>query len=105
MPKTYFVVRSTIADPALRKKFDHWYGTDHMPWALKEFKCEKAWRLWSEVDPSIHEARYQFADLETCNAAVNSEGMKALKADFDRVFPTVTRTRDVLVMADEQAVS
>src|SRR6185312_669040 len=62
MPKTFFVVRSTVKDAAQRQKFDHWYSTDHMPWAIKEFKAEKAWRFWSETDPAIHQATYQFVD-------------------------------------------
>ena len=102
MPKTFFVVRSTVKDATQRQKFDHWYSTDHMPWALKEFKCEKAWRFWSETDPAIHQATYQFADKAALDAATTSDGMKALKADFDKAFPAVTRTRDVLTLVEER---
>ena len=101
MPKAFFVVRSTVKEAALRKPFDHWYSTDHMPWALREFKCEKAWRFWSETEPSIHQATYQFADMAALEAARKSDGMKALVADFDKAFPTVTRTREVLTLAEE----
>jgi hypothetical protein len=103
MPKVFFVVRSTVKDAALRQKFDHWYSTDHMPWALREFKCEKAWRFWSETDPSVHQATYQFDNLEALEATRKSEGMKALVADFDKAFPTVTRAREVLTLAEECA--
>ena len=41
MPKAYFMVRAVVDEP-LRQKFDHWYSTDHLPWALKDFKAEKA---------------------------------------------------------------
>ena len=102
MPKTVFMVRSVVADPAQREKFDHWYSTDHMPWAMREFKAEKAWRYWSDTDKSAHYAFYQFADKTACDAAMKGEGLKKLIADFDRVFPSVTRTRDVMVMAEER---
>ena len=102
MPKAYFVVRSTVSDASLRAKFDHWYSTDHLPWALKEFKAEKAWRLWSESDPAIHQATYQFADKAARDAAMQSAGLKALIADFDKAFPTVTRTRELLTLAEER---
>jgi hypothetical protein len=30
MPKAYFVVRATVADPTERKAFDKWYQTEHI---------------------------------------------------------------------------
>jgi hypothetical protein len=44
MPTTLFLVRAVVAE-ALREKFDHWYSADHLPWAIKAFKCDKAWHL------------------------------------------------------------
>ena len=38
MPATFFLVRAVVA-PHLREKFDHWYSTDHLPWAIRVFKC------------------------------------------------------------------
>ena len=101
MPATFFIVRAVVV-PQLREKFDHWYSTDHLPWAMKEFKAEKAWRLWSENDPAIHQATYQFADKAARDAAMQSPGLKALIADFDKSFPTVTRTRELLTLAEER---
>ena len=43
---TVFLVRAVVAEN-LRDKFDHWYSTDHLPWTMKVFKCQKAWRFWS----------------------------------------------------------
>ena len=40
MPAATFLVRAVLA-PRLRPKFDHWYFTDHLPWAIRAFKCEK----------------------------------------------------------------
>lgn len=37
--------------PALRDKFDIWYSVDNLPWAIRIFKCDKAWRFWSEAPP------------------------------------------------------
>ena len=52
MPTTFFLVRAVVA-PNLREKFDAWYSADHLPWALKVFKCGKAWRFWSEVEQPV----------------------------------------------------
>ena len=100
MPTTFFLVRAVVA-PALRDKFDHWYSADHLPWALEVFKCDKAWRFWSEVD--VHYAVYRFADKAACDAALASDGFKALVADFSRTWPEgVTRTRDVVTLAEKR---
>ena len=102
--KAYFVVRAVVADEALRTPFDHWYATDHLPWAIRAFGAEKAWRLWSDGDPPAHVAVYQFADKDRLDAALKSEAFKALVADFDRAWPSgITRTREVLTLVDSQA--
>jgi hypothetical protein len=103
MPKAYFMVRAVVAAP-LRQKFDHWYSTHHLPMALADFKAEKAWRFWSTADAGVHYAVYQFADPAKLDAAMKSQEFKALIADFDESFPTgVTRTRDMLTMAEERS--
>ncbi len=61
MPKSYLLVRAVVAE-RLREKFDHWYSTDHLPRALKDFKCEKGWRFWSHAEAGVHYAVYRFAD-------------------------------------------
>jgi hypothetical protein len=105
MPKAYFMVRAVV-DESQRKKFDHWYSTDHLPWALKDFKAEKAWRYWSTIDPSVHYAMYQFADIAKLEAAMKDEVLKPLIADFDKSWPKgVTRSRDVLNMVEEVSAS
>jgi hypothetical protein len=101
MPKAIFLVRAVV-EPALRDKFDHWYATDHLPWAARVFKCEKAWRYWSTIERNVHYALYQFADELSMDGALAGQGLKDLIADFDRNFPTVTRSRDKLVLAQEQ---
>jgi hypothetical protein len=74
-----------------------------LPDALKSFRAQKAWRHWSATDPSQHLATYQFADQGSLERAVNGEEMKRLIADFNRDWPDVTRTREVLVLAEEVA--
>jgi hypothetical protein len=102
MPTTFFFVRAIVA-PHLRDKFDHWYSADHLPWAIRIFKCEKAWRFWSVLEPGVHHAVYRFADKARCDAALGSDEFKELVADFSRTFPKgVTRTRDVVTLVEER---
>ncbi len=102
MPKAYFMVRAAVEEP-LRQKFDHWYSTHHLPWALKDFKAEKAWRFWSTIDAGVHYAVYQFADQAKLDAAMQETVLKPLIADFDQAWPSgVTRARDKFVLAEEQ---
>jgi hypothetical protein len=102
MPKAIFMVRAAV-EPALRDKFDRWYAEDHLPWAMRAFKCEKAWRCWSSVDRNVHYALYRFADELSMDAALAGQDLKELIADFDRTWPSgVTRTRDKMVLAEER---
>jgi hypothetical protein len=52
MPKSYFVVRSTVADASKREAFDNWYQEVHLPDALRLFGAKHAWRCWSLATPS-----------------------------------------------------
>jgi 2,4-dienoyl-CoA reductase-like NADH-dependent reductase (Old Yellow Enzyme family) len=101
MAKAYFVVRATVADAAKRKAFDTWYQTEHLPDATKSFGANKAWRFWSTTDPSLHQATYEFSDEASLDRAMKGEDLKRLIADFNRDWPDVTRTRELLVLAGE----
>lgn len=101
MPHHLFVVRATVSDPAKRPAFDTWYAKEHLPDAVKVFGCDKAWRCWSVDDPSVHQATYRFADKMSLDRVVNGDEMKRLVADFNRDWPGITRTREVLVVAEE----
>jgi hypothetical protein len=104
MAKGFFIVRSEVPDPADRAGFDRWYETDHMPWAIKEFRAAQAWRCWSRTDPAIHYAFYEFADVEAAQALIGSETLKTLAADFDRVWGArVPRRREILELAQTLA--
>jgi hypothetical protein len=101
MPLAYFVVRATVADAAKRGAFDEWYRKEHLPDAAKAFGVKKARRFWSLSDPSLHVAMYEFADQAALDRAMGGDALKTLVADFDRCWPEVTRTREMLVIAEE----
>jgi hypothetical protein len=103
MPKCFFVVRAVVADPAKRAAFDEWYRKDHLRQAVEIFGAEKGWRFWSESDPAVHQATYQFADRVALDRGtdLNSEGMKGLIAQFDRDWPGVARSREIFTLVDE----
>jgi hypothetical protein len=103
MPAAFFVVRATVTDPAKREAFGVWYSREHLPDAMKSFGAVKAWRYWSATDPSLHHAMYQFTDKAALDRATEGPEMKRLVADFNRDWPDVTRTREVLVLAEELA--
>ena len=101
MPAAFFVVRATVSDPARREAFGAWYSREHLPDAVRSFGAVKAWRYWSANEPSLHQAMYQFPDKAALDRAIEGPEMKRLIADFIRDWPDVTRTRDVLVLAEE----
>jgi hypothetical protein len=101
MPAAFFVVRATVSDPAKRPAFDAWYSREHLPDAMKSFGAVKASRYWSATDPSLHHAMYQFRDQAALARAIDGPELKRLVADFNRDWPDVTRTREVLVLAEE----
>jgi hypothetical protein len=102
MAKGYFVVRAQVPDAADRERFDHWYATDHLPWAVRVFGAQRGWRCWSRSDPAVHYAFYEFADVEEAQALIGSDEIKSLVADFDRVWGSrVSRRREILEVVQE----
>ena len=93
--KGYLIVRAVV-DEADRAGFDHWYETDHLPLARATIEAEEAWRFWSVLDPSVHYAVYRMPDAATARARVESDLFTPLIADFDRAWPNVRRTRDIV---------
>jgi hypothetical protein len=90
-----FIVRAKVVDAADKPAFDRWYGEEHLPDAVKAFAAKRAWRGWSDIDPSVHYATYEFESLEQVRALPESEAMKRLVAEFDRVWgKKVVRERD-----------
>lgn len=102
MPKGCLVVRTEIPAEADRDRFDHWYATDHLPWAIRAFRAVRGWRCWSRTDPAVHYAFYEFADIVEAQALIGSEQIKPLVADFDRVWGSRTsRRREILEIVQE----
>ena len=100
-PKTAFLVtRSVIPSEADRAAFDQWYSTDHMPKAIRLFGCEKAWRMWSLDDLSVHCAVYQFADSLSAQTRDETARQKLI-AEYDAAWPGISRTREILELVDE----
>src|SRR5262249_53345353 len=99
--KAYFMVRAQVPNESDRAKFDQWYGTHHLPLAMDKFHCEKGWRFWSRSDASIHYALYQFKDMATLRERLDSPDFKLLIADFDRAWPAVARSRDLIESVQE----
>ena len=91
----YLIVRADVEESS-REKFDHWYETEHLPSALQDFKAIGAMRGWSEVEPNIHLAFYEFPDLTTANNLLSSNLMREFIKEFDRQWDgKVTRTREI----------
>jgi hypothetical protein len=104
MAKGYLVVRAEVPDAVDRAPFDHWYATDHLPWAVRVFAAQRGWRCWRRTDPAVHYAFYEFADTAEAEALIGSDKIKPLVADFDRVWGNrVSRRRDVLEVVQETA--
>ena len=90
MAKAYLAVRAEVPE-ADRARFDHWYETDHLPWALRVFEAKRAWRCWSTSEAptgfGVHVAFYEFDSVEAAETISKSDAIKPLVADFDRVWP------------------
>ena len=90
----YLIVRAEVEE-ASRESFDHWYETEHLPDALRDFNAVSAMRGWSDVDPGVHLAFYEFPDLAAANAILNSDLIKEFVKEFDRHWEgKVIRTRE-----------
>jgi len=90
------IVRATVPEED-RTAFDTWYEEEHLPDAKSAFKAINAQRGWCEQDPALHIAFYEFPDLSRANEIADSEEIKALVAEFDRVWQKrVVRSREVI---------
>jgi hypothetical protein len=67
---------------------------------MRTFGAERGTRFWSESDPSAHLASYRFASRADVDRALSSNGMKDLSAAFDRAWPGIPRTREILTKVE-----
>ena len=92
----YLIVRAEVAE-ADRSAFDHWYEEEHLPDAKAAFQALSAFRGWSDVTPGVHTAVYEFPDLARVREIAASDEMKAMIAEFDRVWQDrVPRSREIV---------
>jgi len=92
-----FIVRAQVVDLAVKEAFDRWYRDEHLPDAMTAFGATGAWRGWSDLDPSVHYAYYEFEDVAKARAVPGSQAIKPLIAEFDRLWgKKVVRTREVV---------
>jgi hypothetical protein len=92
-----FIVRAQVVDLSVKDAFDKWYQDEHLPEAMKAFGAKGAWRGWSDMDPSVHLAVYEFDDIAKLRAIPGSAAMKVLVAEFDRAWgKKVSRTREAV---------
>ena len=68
---------------------------------MKSFAAQKAWRFWSETDPAVHQATYQFADRAALDHGTRPEVMQRLVADFDKAWPGIPRQREIMDAVEE----
>ncbi|TDH61832.1 hypothetical protein E2C06_14965 [Dankookia rubra] len=102
MTTTWLMVRAVLADAADIPRFDAWYAAEHLPDAKRAFGALRARCCWSRTDARVHCAFYEFPDAPAAEAAIASPALRALVAEFDRVWGTrVTRTRELLELAGE----
>ena len=96
----YLIVRAEVEKEADRQPFDQWYQDEHMPQATGLFKALDSRRGWSAVDPSVHFAFYRFPGRAAAEAIATSDEIKAMIAEFDRLWDgKVVRTRDIVEIA------
>lgn len=92
----YLIVRATVA-PADRTAFDTWYQNEHLPDAKQAFDARSACRGWIDETAGLHAAYYEFESLNRAQQIVDSDALKAMVTEFDRVWEgRVTRVREII---------
>lgn len=99
---TLLIVRSKVPVDLIAE-FDRWYGSDHSPLATSVLGATGFWRYWSDTDPQIHFAFYEFANADAAIAAQKSPGNAGLIKEYDeRWGGKIERTREIVTKAAEQ---
>lgn len=94
------IVRARIVDTAVKDAFDRWYQDEHLGEAHAAFGSRRAWRGWSDVEPNVHYAVYEFDDASAARAVLDSDALKRLAGEFDRTWgDSVTRSREIVPAA------
>jgi len=63
----YLIVRAEVVDAAERERCERWYGEEHLSDALKAFRARRG---WSDGDPAVHDAFYEFAAIAAVRSVI-----------------------------------
>jgi hypothetical protein len=91
MAVALFVVRATITKDK-EAAFNKWYNEEHVPQVL-QFNGAVSGRRYKRImgdDKYEYMAMYEFASEEAFKKFQQSEHLKALRADYDKNFGTVS---------------
>ena len=93
--KSYLIVKSYVPKKLI-DDFDHWYSTEHLKDAHKEFKAINSFRGWSKINKCIHYAYYQFKSLDEATDVLRGNSLKKMIEIYDlRWKNMVKRERDI----------
>jgi hypothetical protein len=92
----YLIVRATVPESD-RTAFDDWYQNEHLPDAKQAFDANSAFRGWLDESAGTHVAHYEFDSLSRAQEIIESDALKAMVTEFDRVWEgRVTRVRELI---------
>lgn len=86
-----FVVRATIAKER-EEEFNRWYNEEHLPQVLR-YNGAVSGRRYKRVtgaDEYDYMAVYEFASEEVLQRFLRSDALKALRAEYDEHFGSVS---------------
>jgi len=86
-----FVVRASIAKER-EAEFNTWYDREHVPQVLRYpgVRSGKRYRLLTGGDKYEYMAIYEFASEAILQEFLQSDALKALRAEYDRHFGAVS---------------
>jgi hypothetical protein len=94
------VARSSSADPEL--KAAKLMRSPRERALINAFGAQRGWRCWSRTEPAVHYAFYELANVEEARELTDSDKIKPLIADLDRVWGNrVSRRREILEIVQE----
>ena len=95
-------VRSVVAASVDRQAFDAWYGQELSMIAYKAFAPIKFWRCWSDTDPLVHYAFYEFANVDRIHEVTESAEFAELVSDYTNTWGDyVSRSRDIMTVVHQ----
>ena len=98
MATVLFVVKATIA-PEQEAAFNRWYNEEHVPQVLQfpGLVSARRYRALEGEDKYRYMAVYEVKDEATYRKLIDSDHMKALRAEYDAHFGESQRARAAYV--------